>query len=286
MLRRLKRIWELWGEKANLLGSKKLTAGRFYDREIRYQDLRIVLQAGGPELPPYSGLASVWSEYNEVQLPDYPRFIAYLARSRGLILQSALDLACGTGDLTVRLTGVAEHVVGLDASEPMLVLAKSRCGNFPQVDLIQGDFRGFSLGRQFDAVVCASNSLNYVADRTELSQVFQTVAKHLRPGGLFVFDTITEAGKRQMSGLYYHVDVNGSRFVIRFSYDTKTRKETSVAILPSGLETHRRIPIDPKDVEIAAIDSGLVVNDYFSSALFPWRSWVGIECYFVLSRKD
>jgi hypothetical protein len=75
------------------------------------------------------------------------------------------------------------------------------------------------------------------------------------------------------------------RLAIKFSYDAFQRKETSMAILPTGVEPHRRIPIDPEDVKIVAKETGLMVEDYFSSAFIPGRWRTGWACFFFLSRR-
>jgi SAM-dependent methyltransferase len=280
------RAWRVWRDKARLVAPIwNYPPGFLLTPYLRFPELREVMQAGGPELQPYQGMAEVWDKYGSAQLPNYPSFLAALTRRRGIALQSVLDLACGTGTLMSRLTRVAEDVVGLDTSEPMLAVARGRHGSLPGVGFARGDFRDFALGRQFDAAVCASNSLNYVADRDELGQVFTSVGKHLRPGGLFVFDTYPDRGMRYLSDQYVHSQGDGWRLAIHFSYDARRRKETSRVLLPNGIETHRRIPIDPADVVAAAEGSGLDVEDYFSSALLP-RGWGhGLYYFFVLTKR-
>jgi hypothetical protein len=91
---------------------------------------------------------------------------------------------------------------------------------------------------------------------------------------------------RVLSGYFLHVEVGRRRFVLRFSYDAERRKEESQVILPTGVEMHRRIPLDPIDVWTAAEGSGLEVEDYFSSAFWP-RDWgSGYFCFFVLVKRE
>jgi SAM-dependent methyltransferase len=257
---------------------------RFLAPSLEYPELRDVAKLGRPELQPYQGLAAVWDGHVANILPDYPSFLASLARRRRLELRSVLDLACGTGLLTERLTGVAGEAVGLDSSEAMLTRARSRCWPLSGVELVCGDFRAFRLDRRFDAAVCASNSLNYVANTRELTEVFRSVAEHLRPGGVFMFDTLTEVGEINLSGFYYHVQAGEQRFAIWFAYDPRRRRSTSTVLLPEGVEKHRRVPLDPADVAAAAEGTGLVVDDYFSSSWLPWWLGIGSYCFFVLTR--
>jgi len=281
-------LWRTW---QSLQAKRRLLAplwtfepGQFFADALQYPELECALREG-PELRPYEGLAELWDTHCAPRLPDYPSFLASLAERRGIGLRSVLDLACGAGTLSARLSRVIPGVVGLDASEAMLEQARRRPDLHRSVEFVRGDFRDFELGRQFDAMTCASNSLNYVADLRELAGVFSAVAKHLKPGGLFVFDTITELGMRQLSGLFFHAEVNGKRFALRFAYDVAGRKETSIAILASGIETHRRIPLNAADVELAARLSGLRVEDSFCSALIPGRWQAGNMSFFVLTKQ-
>jgi len=279
------RAWRAWRSKAKLIAPQLQPPVRYIGPDLLDTNLREIAEAGGPELKPYEGLAEFWHSYIYRVQPDYTAFLLGLARNRRLGLRSILDLACGSGTCTARLTGAAPQVVGLDMSEPMLARARIRCACFPEVEFIQGDFRNFELNRQFDASVCACDSLNYVASIAELAAVFRSVARHLRPGGVFVFDTITEFGMKVLTGKYHHIDADGGTFALQFTYDPDFRQEVSRAILPTGIEIHRRIPIDPTDVAEAISDTDLVMDDYFSDSLIPGRWHTDWRCYFVLSKQ-
>ncbi len=187
--------------------------------------------------------------------------------------------------LTKSLARVTGEVVGVDASETMLSQARARFADSPHIRYVCGDFRSFAVDRQFGAVVCGFNSINYLGSMAELKAMFHHVAKHLLPGGCFVFDSMTEYGMLLSSGLYLHVQTSRKRFVMRFEYDRAQRKQTVVIQVPEGTEIHRRVPIDPRDVKEACQDSGLVLEDYFSSAFFPGWWYTGPTCFFVLRRR-
>jgi SAM-dependent methyltransferase len=282
MLGLVARAWREWQARSRLIAPLLRAPVGFLDHEVRIPELREVLEAGGPELQPYEGLAAFYDGYGAALVPDYPAFLDHLASCRGIQLRSVLDLACGTGTLTGRLARVGE-VIGVDVSERMLEVAWGRNGWVPGVSFARGDFRDFALGRQFDAVVCASNSLNYVADRGELARVFAAVSAHLRPGGLFTFDVTTEWGMQQQTGVYIHILTIDGWFAMRFSYDAAGRRESLQVILPTGVETHRRIPLGPADVAAAVKGTGLSVEDYFSRAM-PWGRRI-TTLFFVLSKR-
>jgi SAM-dependent methyltransferase len=239
---------------------------------------------GVPALAPYEGLADVWHAYTRVRQADYAAFLDGLRSLRGLQLKSVLDLACGTGTLAARLAAVAGEVVGVDASDAMLARARAHCAWLPGVEFRPGDFRALALGREFDAAVCGFNSLNYLNEVRELDDVLAGVARHLRPGGVFAFDTITHVGMGNLSGAQLFLTTGGVAWEMYFAFDPAARVEVATVVLPSGVERHRRIPIDPADVLAAARRAGLRVDEYFSHALVPGRWLLGGACFFVLSK--
>ena len=153
---------------------------------------------------------------------------------------------------------------------------------------------GFCAGRfpkvrarreKFDVAARACNSLNYACEIGELAPSSDVSRSTFGHKGLCVFDTITEAGMKVMSGFYLHVQLDDIRFAIHFEYDKKSRKDRAEVLMPFGSEVHSQIPIDPADVVAAAKNSGLVLDDYFSHAHLPgwWCTTTG--SFFVLRRE-
>ncbi|MBN1409481.1 MAG: class I SAM-dependent methyltransferase [Spirochaetales bacterium] len=101
-----------------------------------------------------------------------------------------LDLGCGSGNHTIRMAQRGYKVTGLDLSGEMLAYAKEKSRE-AGVDIAyhKGDMRDFSLNTQFDAVVCLFAAFNYVTDNKGIKQTLSTIKKHLKPGGLTVFDS-------------------------------------------------------------------------------------------------
>lgn len=101
---------------------------------------------------------------------------------------SVLDLACGTGRLAISLAQRGFKVVGLDASEPMLTLARGKSNDLP-IRWIQGDIRDFQLNETFDLILMAGNAFQALLSESDQMQMLDCVRKHLKPTGLFVFNT-------------------------------------------------------------------------------------------------
>jgi SAM-dependent methyltransferase len=108
--------------------------------------------------------------------------------------RSLLELGCGTGSMLGRLPGMAS-VTGLDRSPQMLAIAATKV---PRAQLLRGDMASFSLGRQFDVVLCAFDSLNHLLSFDAWLSTFDSVLTHLTEGGLFVFDVNTLGELRRL----------------------------------------------------------------------------------------
>ena len=94
-----------------------------------------------------------------------------------------LDLGCGNGSLTAELASREYDVVGLDASEAMLDLARSA---HPDLRFIRGDATSFELEEPVDAVF--SNAVLHWIDAERQPEALAHVAEALKPGGQFVFE--------------------------------------------------------------------------------------------------
>jgi len=101
---------------------------------------------------------------------------------------SALDLACGTGRLTVPLAQKGLKAVGLDVSDLMLNLAR-RKGKDLSIQWIQGDMRNFHFENTFDLIVMAGNAFQALVSEEDQRRALACIRKHLKPSGLFVFNT-------------------------------------------------------------------------------------------------
>lgn len=101
---------------------------------------------------------------------------------------NVLDLACGTGRLAIPMAQKGFNVVGLDASKPMLTLAREKSKKLP-IKWIQGDIRNFQLNETFDLILMAGNAFQALLSEEDQIQMLNCVRKHLKPSGLFVFNT-------------------------------------------------------------------------------------------------
>jgi len=98
-----------------------------------------------------------------------------------------LELACGSGEITIALANEGYDVLGTDISSEMIEKARSKDGS-KKVAWKQMDMLNFDVVDQYDTVVCYCDSLNYLIDDSDLDKVFSSVYSVLKVGGTFLFD--------------------------------------------------------------------------------------------------
>lgn len=100
-----------------------------------------------------------------------------------------LELGCGTGHKLIPIASDGHSCVGLDLSSDMLAEARRKAEERGVVvEWLRGDMTAFDLGRTFDLVFIAGNSLLHLHEVDDLVSCFRSVRRHLAPGGRLVFD--------------------------------------------------------------------------------------------------
>jgi SAM-dependent methyltransferase len=147
---------------------------------------------------------------------------------------------------------------------------------------VQGDFRDFHLDGTFDAAICGSDSLNYVNIPDELADVFRSVRRHLRPGGLFAFDVLDRSYFHQMTGTKIVAKVGEEQFELYSFYDPVTRVNEARVVYRGTVEGHRRVPIIEAEVVRAAREAKLECLEHFSRETYNFSSCMGERQFYVL----
>ncbi|WP_456787714.1 class I SAM-dependent methyltransferase [Cellulomonas sp. P5_C5] len=100
-----------------------------------------------------------------------------------------LELGCGTGNKLIPIAADGHPCTGLELSPDMLAEARRKAAERGvAVEWVQGDMRDFDLGRTFDLVIVAANSLLHLHEAADLVSCFRSVRAHLAPGARLVFD--------------------------------------------------------------------------------------------------
>src|SRR2546423_857396 len=104
-------------------------------------------------------------------------------------VRRVLDIACGTGPHLARLAERDFEMVGLDLSRSNIEFLRERlAAKGQQAELVVGDMTDFRLAKPVDAALCMQDSQGHLLTNEQLVAHLKTVARAVRPGGLYVFD--------------------------------------------------------------------------------------------------
>jgi len=137
-----------------------------------------------------------------------------------------VDLACGTGTMTLFLANKGFDMIGVDISMDMLAEAQQKsyeAGH--QILFLAQDMRKLDLFGTVDAVVSVCDGINYILTPEDLSTVFKRVILFLNPGGVFIFDMNTEYKFKELLGQqsFEAKTENGAAYELDNHYDEKTK---------------------------------------------------------------
>lgn len=132
--------------------------------------------------------------YNEKKHFSEVLYIKDLLKRYASDSQSILELGCGTGIHASLLAKLGYSIHGVDSSNNMLKHAYKRKSELPckissRLSFSQGDIRDIRFNRKFDAIISIFHVINYLTANKDLQETLHTVADHLKPGGIFIFDS-------------------------------------------------------------------------------------------------
>lgn len=97
--------------------------------------------------------------------------------------KSVLDLGCGNGALTKKLSDLGLEAIGMDASLELLEIARN---TYPELVFYAGDATQFELPEPVDIVF--SNAVLHWIDQSKQKALLHCVYEALKEGGQFVFE--------------------------------------------------------------------------------------------------
>lgn len=173
-----------------------------------------------------------------------------------------VELACGSGRLTLPLLKAGHTVIGLDRSVTMLAAASRRLRKLPvsrrnSCLLYRADMRSFALKTRVSFIVSAFHSLQHLVGDEELLACLKCVHDSLSPDGWFAFDVLPP-----------HPDwlnvLGGLRWSPRtFRHPTtglRVRHGTSHSYDPDTKALHMRLHYQPVDEEGRQLGEAQVVR--------------------------
>ena len=187
-----------------------------------------------------------------------------------------LDVACGTGRLTIPLRLSGADITGLDSSREMLAEARNKTKRSGiDIEYVHADARAYSLDRSFQLILVANNSLSHLLRREDIEACLRCVRRHLAPGGRFIVDLFTPSARilardpasRFSVGHYQDPDGRGQIIVSETSrYDSATQVKHAVWHYerdgePGGWDVSLNLRMFyPQEIDALLVYNGFVIE--------------------------
>lgn len=172
----------------------------------------------------YTGLADCYDRLIDQTI--YDRFcgrICALFHQYGINDGLVLELCCGTGTLARLLSQQGYEMIGCDASEEMLNVAREKCADLPVPPVwICQQADELDLYGTVRAAVCCLDSVNYFTGLRELKEAFRRVSLFLEPGGLFLFDVKSREMFRRLGGTSSIQEEDGLFCAWQYGFDSRS----------------------------------------------------------------
>lgn len=117
-----------------------------------------------------------------------------------------LDLACGTGSLTIELKKRGIDIFGADASADMLTIAQQKAFEAEEnILFLHQKMQNLNLYGNIKTCICTLDSINHITSKKDLTETFKKINFFLEDDGLLIFDVNT---------IYKHQNILGDNCYI------------------------------------------------------------------------
>jgi SAM-dependent methyltransferase len=142
---------------------------------------------------PYDDIPAFGRLYDAVPLYAARVDVAFYKEEARRANGPVLEIGCGTGRILLPTARAGVNITGLDVSRAMLDRCREKLAAEPaavrqRVTLHEDDARDFSIGRTFALITAPFRAFQHSITIDDQLAFLGTVAKHLAPGGRFVFD--------------------------------------------------------------------------------------------------
>lgn len=141
-------------------------------------------------------------------------------RQEGKQPETVLDLACGTGSLSVLMAQKGYRVIGADISEEMLTAAYDKAAALEQPPFfICQSMQELSLPQPVDWIVCCLDGINYLTGPADCQEAFQRCYENLNSGGMLTFDINSAYKLKNLDGQVWLDENEDTYCVWRTEFD-------------------------------------------------------------------
>lgn len=143
--------------------------------------------------------------YNSLRTIDRDFYLEKIKKSKGPVL----EIGTGTGRFFLEALKAGADIYGIDVSENMLRILKSRLPAKEHHRIFLMDALVMSLERKFDLIIAPFRVFSHVISISDQLQFLNNVHAQLNEGGTFVFDLFVPDPKFLREGIKDSVDFDG-----------------------------------------------------------------------------
>ena len=138
----------------------------------------------------YGALAAAYDGLTyDIPYEDMLQFWEAVLDREGKKPESVLDMACGTGSLSVLLAKKGLKVLASDLSEEMLTEAADKAAELDEPPFfICQPMQQLALPFGVDWIVCCLDGVNYLTDPDDCREMLKRCYVNLNKGGILTFD--------------------------------------------------------------------------------------------------
>ena len=142
----------------------------------------------------YKRLSKIYDTliYEDIDYEKISSKILSLCNEFNIDYKNYLDLACGTGTLSAKISQAFKKSFLVDMSEDMLMEAYEKLrSNRVNATIVCQDMSELNINSKFNLITCSLDSTNYIVEEENLKNYFKGVSSHLEDNGVFIFDINT-----------------------------------------------------------------------------------------------
>lgn len=139
----------------------------------------------------YKDLSHLYDKliYDDINYEEISKYIMNKYEEYSNRKELYLDVACGTGNVSIYLSKHFKETFLVDFSEDMLTEASDKMlKEKVRFKILLQDMTKLNLNRKFDLITCVLDSTNYILYEEDLKNYFKGVYNHLNSDGIFIFD--------------------------------------------------------------------------------------------------
>jgi SAM-dependent methyltransferase len=215
----------------------------------------------------YDAWAPIYDAWAAHMTEDVAHYVSLAREADGPIV----ELMVGSGRVAVEVVReTGKPVLGIDSSPAMLEIARERSAGLP-LRLRLGDVRALQLEEPAALIYVPFRSLLHLRGWHEKRQVFERVAKSLRPGGRFAFNAFvfshTVAARNDGATKDQNGVVHTLRYVAADNRIDITRDDGATIQLWWATKSEWEGLIDVAGLEVEALYGGFEREPYTDESL-------------------